>query len=264
MSPTKTIITHVSEGFDFLGQNVRKYKGKLLIKPATKNVRAFLEKVRETIRANLSSKQETLIDLLNPMIRGWANYHRHVVAKVTYRTVDHHIWEALWRWARRRHPNKPIQWVKKRYFSTLDRRDWVFATQTRDRRGEPKLLRLVSATSTRIVRHVKVKSNANPFDPAWDPYFAQRKRKRIQEKLPQGSLPRRLWQQQEGHCPVCDQLIEEDQRWAIRPTVPFEDGGSRTLANLELLHSACHNILHAVEGDFSSDGNRVPAPVKRG
>ena len=106
LSQEKTKITHISEGFDFLGQNVRKYDGKLLIKPSAKNVKAFLDSVRETIRVNRSAKQETLIDLLNPMIRGWANYHRHVVAKKTYAAVDHHIWQALWRWARRRHPNK--------------------------------------------------------------------------------------------------------------------------------------------------------------
>src|SRR5580692_1103606 len=97
LSTEKTKITHISEGFDFLGQNVRKYGGKLLIKPSAKNVKAFLDSVRETIRVNRSTKQETLINLLNPMIRGWANYHRHVVAKAMYAGVDHHIWQALWR-----------------------------------------------------------------------------------------------------------------------------------------------------------------------
>jgi hypothetical protein len=106
LSQEKTKITHISEGFDFLGLNVRKYGVKLLIKPSAKNVKTFLEKVRETIRVNRSAKQETLIGLLNPMIRGWANYHRHVVAKKTYSTVDYHIWYALWRWARRRHPKR--------------------------------------------------------------------------------------------------------------------------------------------------------------
>src|ERR1022692_2676691 len=72
LSPEKTRITHLSEGFDFLGQNVRKYGGTLLIKPSAKNVKTFLDKVRETIRVNRSAKQETLIELLNPMIRGWA------------------------------------------------------------------------------------------------------------------------------------------------------------------------------------------------
>src|SRR5882672_4818995 len=128
LSQEKTKITHISEGFDFLGQNVRKYDGKLLIKPSVKNVKAFLDKIRETIRANRSAKQDTLIDLLNPMIRGWANYHRHVVAKRTYSAVDTHIWQALWRWAKRRHPNKSCGWVRRKYFRSLDHRHWVFAT----------------------------------------------------------------------------------------------------------------------------------------
>ena len=66
----ETKITHISAGFDFLGQNVRKYDGKLLIKPSAKNVKAFLDSVRETIRVSRSAKQETLINLLNPKIRG--------------------------------------------------------------------------------------------------------------------------------------------------------------------------------------------------
>jgi len=88
LSPEKTRITHLSEGFDFLGQNVRRYGGTLLIKPSAKNVKRFLDNVREIIRVNRSSKQETLIELLNPIIRGWVNYHRHVVAKRTYKRVE--------------------------------------------------------------------------------------------------------------------------------------------------------------------------------
>jgi RNA-directed DNA polymerase len=167
LSQEKTNITHISEGFNFLGQNVRKYDGKLLIKPSAKNVKAFLDSVRATIRVNRSSKQETLINLLNPKIRGWANYHRHVVAKKTYSAVDHHIWCALWRWARRRHPNKPAGWVRQKYFRARDHRHWVFATQTRGKKGETRLLALRLASDTRIVRHVRVKADANPFDPAW-------------------------------------------------------------------------------------------------
>ena len=97
-------------------------------------------------------KQEVLISLLNPMIRGWANYHRHVVAKKTYSVVDHHIWQALRRWARRRHPRKSSAWVRRKYFRTLDKRQWVFATETRKYTGEPRTLTLYSASDTRIVR----------------------------------------------------------------------------------------------------------------
>jgi len=162
LSNKKTKITHISEGFDFLGQNVRKYGGKLLIMPSAKNVKAFLDSVRETIRMNRSTKQEILINLLNLKIRGWANYHRHVVAKVAYAAVDNHIWRALWRWARRRHPNKSSEWVWKQYFQTLGHRHGAFATQTRGYDGQSRMLALTSASDTRIVRHVGVKSDANP------------------------------------------------------------------------------------------------------
>jgi RNA-directed DNA polymerase len=264
LSQEKTKITHISEGFDFLGQNVRKYGGKLLIKPSAKNVKAFLDKVRETIRVNRSTKQETLIGLLNPMITGWANYHRHVVAKKTYMMVDYHIWSALWRWARRRHPNKSCGWVRQKYFRTHDHRHWVFATQTRGDTDASRILPLRLASDTRIVRHVRVKADANPFDPAWDSYFAQRKRSRMFERLQERSLPKRLWQQQEGKCPGCGQLIDEEDRWVAQPVVPFKAGGTRSLTNLKLLHSSCQRQFRVANGDLSASGARGAGSLKRG
>jgi RNA-directed DNA polymerase len=260
LSTEKTKVTHISEGFDFLGQNVRKYGGKFLIKPSAKNVKAFLDSVRETIRMNRSAKQEILINLLNPKIRGWANYHRHVVAKTTYAAVDNHIWRALWRWARRRHPNKSSEWVRKQYFRTLGHRHGVFATQTRGYDGQPRTLTLTSASDTRIVRHVGVKSDANPFDPAWDSYFAQRKGSRMLERLKERGFPKRLWQQQQGNCPGCGQLIDEDDRWAIQPVIPFKSGGPRSLTNLKMLHLTCQRLFRIAAEKASGGDNRVPAP----
>ena len=263
LSQEKTTITHISEGFNFLGQNVRKYDGTLLIKPSAKNVKAFLDSVRETIRLNRSAKQETLINLLNPKIRGWANYHRHVVAKRTYAAVDNHIWRALWRWARRRHPNKSCEWVRLKYFRTLGHRHGVFATQTRGYNGTPRTLALISASDTRIVRHVRVKSDANPFDPAWDSYFAQRKGTRMLERLTEYGFPKQLWQQQQGKCTGCGQLIGEEDRWVIQPVIPFKAGGTRSLTNLKLLHSTCQRPFRVAAGTTSGDDHRVPAPQKR-
>src|SRR6185312_4494795 len=128
-------------------------------------------------------------------------------------TVDHHIWLALWRWARRRQPSKSRRWVRRKYFRTQGHRHWVFAAQTRRYDGKPSMLSLISASDTRIVRHVRVKSDANPFDPAWDSYFAQRQGTRMLERLQDRSFPKRLWRQQRGLCPGCGQLIVEDDRW---------------------------------------------------
>src|SRR5579864_6628463 len=107
LSPTKTVVTPVTQGFDFLGQNVRRYSnGKLLIKPSKKNVKRFLVGIRKTIKAALGKSAADLINELNPKIRGWANYHRHVVSKRAFNRVDHFIFYKLWQWARRRHPNQ--------------------------------------------------------------------------------------------------------------------------------------------------------------
>ena len=176
LSADKTRLTHVSEGFDFLGQNLRKYDGKPLVKPSKKNTHAFLEKVRGIIAANQAVSQTALIGLLNPVIRGWVNYHRHCAAKATFDRVDHEIWRALWQWARRRHPKKSRDWVKKHCFPALSNRAWTFATQTGQRTpdGQPIWMRLVYAGETKIRRHVKVRQDANPFDPQWRSYFEER------------------------------------------------------------------------------------------
>lgn len=176
LSDEKTRIAHIEEGFDFLGWNVRKYDGKLLIRPARKNVQAFLCKVRAIIRSAVGAKQEDVIARLNPVIRGWANYHRNQVAKMTFRKVDHLIWQQLWRWACRRHSNKSRSWVKARYFVLEGTRDWVFRAEVTDDKGNRTTVRLVKATDVPIRRHCKIRAEANPFDPAWDGYFADRLR----------------------------------------------------------------------------------------
>ena len=175
-SPEKTCITHIDQGFDFLGQHLRKFGGTLLVKPSKKNTHAFLEKVRGIIDANKSTSQENLIRLLNPVIRGWVNYHRHIVAAEAFGRVDHEIWRRLWLWARRRHPGKSRRWVADRYFHTIGTRKWMFAADTGERtpEGKPIWLKLVYATDTKIRRHVKIRADANPFDPDWQGYFAER------------------------------------------------------------------------------------------
>ena len=256
LSQDKTKITHVAEGFDFLGQNVRRYGGKLLIKPSDKNVKAFLGAIRETIRAHCQAKQETLIHALNPMIRGWAQYHRHIAAKQTYASVDHHIWKALWRWARRRHPMKSGRWVRKKYFHSKDFRHGVFATQTLGGDGTKRWLALYVAADTKIVRHYGIRADANPFNPAWDEYFAQRRRKSMSRRLGKRETPKQLWQQQQGKCPGCGQLIDENDRWRLVPVTSDAAGGNRSPANLVMLHLQCQRHFSANAGRRPVGGTR--------
>lgn len=114
LSIEKTKITHIDEGFDFLGVNIRKYKGKLLIRPSKNSVKVLLKKLREKIKTKCSIEQELLIRILNPIIRGWCNYHRHNAAFKTFHKLDRQIFTPLWSWSKRRHPNKGKRWILKK------------------------------------------------------------------------------------------------------------------------------------------------------
>ena len=175
LSPEKTRIAHIAEGFDFLGWTFKKYggEGKLLIKPSKKNVHVFLQKVRTVIKGSKADRQETLIAKLNPVISGWANYHRNQVAKDTFTRVDSEIWRSIWNWACRRHPKKSRRWVKRRYFIQQGNRNWVFGMKTK-RDGKDRDISLTFAANTPIRRYTKIKRDADPFDPTWDNYLKNR------------------------------------------------------------------------------------------
>jgi RNA-directed DNA polymerase len=245
LSPTKTVITHVEHGFDFLGQNVRRYpNGKLLIKPSKKNVGTFLNGIRRTIKAAHGVSAADLIDQLNPKIRGWANYHRHVVSKRTFGSVDHTIFSNLAQWARRRHPNKPPRWIKLKYFERRRDRDRVFFGETCDDEGRPKKVWLFHAQSTPIKRQVKVKGEANPYDPTYEAYFAEREGAHMLETFRGISTLRYLWQEQRGLCTLCNTKITQITGWRLHYCVPRVKGGSTGATNCVLLHPECHDRVH--------------------
>src|SRR2546423_2927705 len=143
LSQEKTLLTHIEDGFDFLGQHLRKYNGKLLIKPSKKNIHTFLEGIRKVIKVNKQATAGNLIAQLNPKIRGWANYHRHVGSLETFAKVDHAIFLALWQWAKRRHPHKSHTWIKKKYFKTNGGQNWVFSGEILGREGAFQPIRLM-------------------------------------------------------------------------------------------------------------------------
>ena len=245
LSPTKTVITHVEKGFDFLGQNVRRYpNGKLLIKPSKKNVKTFLGGIRRTIKAALGKSAADLIGELNPKIWGWANYHRHVVSKRTFDRVDHEIFSSLWRWARRRHPKKGPRWLKQKYFEQRQGRDWSFFGATCDDEGQPGKVWLHHAVSTPIKRHVKVKGEANPYDPAYETYFEKREGDHMRDTFRGTRTLRFLWYEQSGRCPVCNERITRITGWRLHHCVPRMLGGSTKATNRVLLHPECHDRVH--------------------
>ena len=165
LSEEKTVITHIDDGFDFLGKNIRKYNGKLLIKPSKQSVGSLLKKVREIVKSNKSAKQDSLIRQLNPVIRGWVNNQRFVVSAETFSKIDYQIYNCLWQWAKRRHKNKGRRWIAAKYWHRIGTRNWTFAAEERTKKnGEQSYFALEYATDTKIIRFKKIVSNANPFD----------------------------------------------------------------------------------------------------
>jgi RNA-directed DNA polymerase len=244
LSREKTLITHIDEGFDFLGQNVRKYHGKLLIKPSRRSVKALVEKVREVLKVNRQAPAGQVIGQLNPLLRGWANYHCHVVSKTTFAKIDHAIFQALWRWAKRRHPHKARRWIRQRYFTSVRDNHWVFQGTTPGP-GVPREHRLHQLASTPIRRHVKVKGEANPYDPAWERYFTARLGVQVAAHLRTRRQELLLWREQKGCCPVCGQLITILTGWHNHHIVRRTSGGSDSAQNRVLLHPACHRHVHS-------------------
>jgi len=154
LSPEKTVITHIDDGFDFLSWNFRKYKGKLLIKPSQKSIKSITQNLKSIVNKAKSWTQSELIKTLNPVIRGWANYHRHIVAKDTFSKLDSYLWEITWQWGKRRHPNKGHKWVANKYWTSEGTRNWIFKTK------ESELFKFSDA---QIRRHSLLKLDANPY-----------------------------------------------------------------------------------------------------
>jgi RNA-directed DNA polymerase len=248
LAPEKTRITHIDEGFDFLGWNVRKYGGKLLIKPSKGNVQAFLTKVRDVIRANNGATQEHLILQLNPIIRGWTNYHRSQVASAAFSRADAMIWRSLWRWAKRRHPGKGARWVKERYFHRIGTRVWTFAahlpTDVSRTHKEAQYRALAYASDTKIRRYVKIRSDANPFDPADEFYLEERQSATMLDSVLHRRQLVSLLQQQRSRCALCSEPITQATGWHDHHIQYRVYGGGDQLSNRVLLHPVCHQQVH--------------------
>ena len=200
----KTRVVTLAEGFDFLGFNVRRYHGKLLIKPSKAAIRRIRERLRTELRSLRGSNARAVIKQLNPIIRGWANYYRTHVAAEIFAKLDQYLWRLTYKWARSSHANKPTSWVTARYFGQFNkaRQDrWVFG----DRQSGAYMHRFAWTT---IVRHQIVKQRASPDDPALADYWAGEEAGTV---LPINNTSLRLLKAQDGCCPICKTPLFADQ-----------------------------------------------------
>ena len=170
LSQEKSRIVHIADGLDFLGAHLRKHKGKLLMRPTKTNVIAIARDLKGYIRSQRGTSQEHLIHQINRRLRGWANAFRHLVSAQAFRNVDNCVYHQLWRWACKRHGKKGKRWVWHRYYRRLRSGFWIFASRSRGRTAV-----LFRARCLRIRRHIKIRSAARVYDPAYEAYFEQRR-----------------------------------------------------------------------------------------
>ena len=233
LSKEKTLITHINVGFDFLGWNFRKYNGKLLIKPSKKSIQKLTEKISNIIKKGKSWTQKALIKTLNPIITGWTNYHQAVVSKNIFSIMDSRIWSMLWKWAKRRHPMKPRNWISRNYWHTKGTRNWVFSTG---------IIQLKLLSDKKIVRHPRLTLDKSPY--LDKEYFDIRKHNQGLRKL-SGKF-KKLWVNQKGICPICSLPIDINADAEERPLHhKNENRKDNRISNLVYTHVHCHRQHHA-------------------
>ena len=245
LSEEKTVITHIGDGFDFLGKNIRKYNGKLLIKPSKTSVKSFLEKVRSIIKDNTSTKQETLIRKLNPVIRGWVNNQRYVVSSKVFSRVDYEIYKCLWQWAKRRHKKKSHKWIAQKYWHHIGSRQWTFSVpyENQSTEGEPLYCKLEYATDTKIIRFKKIVAEANPFDEYWTDYFEEREGEKLLNSTKGREKLLTIWRWQHRRCPVCGELITSETGFKVHTPA---GKNSRKI----MVHKECHKEIRSLITTF--------------
>ena len=230
LSVEKTLITHIDDGFDFLGWTFRKFNGKLIIKPSKKSIKSLVDNLHETIlQKGRAWSQEMLILKLNQKLRGWANYHQSVVSKDTFRHIDFVIFNQLFRWAKRRHPNKGKWFITTKYWHSHGSRNWVFSHE------KSKLIRV---SDTPIIRHTKVRMDANPYIDT--EYFEKRRFTLGSNKL-SGTF-KTVWIKQKGCCVHCGLPLDINGDRESIFKVPLKKGGTLTPSNMAYGHKHCNTL----------------------
>ncbi|MEM6753816.1 MAG: group II intron reverse transcriptase/maturase [Cyanobacteria bacterium P01_C01_bin.38] len=276
LKPSKTRITHTlnhfkkeKPGFDFLGFQVKQHKtgkytcgrvrgkkgekGKLLgfktiITPSKEKQILHYKKIVEVINKSKGFSQTSLINKLNPIIRGWCNYYSMVVSQKVFERLTHIIIYKLLKWGIKRHRNKGMKWVKTKYFHNLDDKTWIFAAKTKN-----KWIKLIEHEDTAIIRHIKVKGNASPYDGNLT-YWSTRLGEHPQ-------MPKRtasLLKEQKGKCNLCGLYFRDEDVLEIDHIIPKSSGGKDEYKNYQLLHRHCHDKKSRTDGSSISSDSKLP------
>lgn len=244
LNEEKTRIVKVEKGFDFLGFNIRTYKGKCLIKPQKEKVIEKRKEIKKLLKRFVNAEAVTIIKLLNPILRGWGNYYRHSVAKEIFASFDHEIVQLLLLWARRKHGKQKSQWIRRKYFGKVGGDKWVFRAKTENKNGEVHFINIVQLAKIPITRHIKVKLDASPDNRELRDYWENRRTKYGRTRFEKGSKLYKVAENQKWKCPVCKEHLLNGELWDTHHIITVKDGGRNDENNLIHLHKSCHKNLH--------------------
>ena len=258
LKPSKTRLTHTlkecaeeNPGYNFLGFNIKQWKVgqthskqgfKTIITPSKEKQKIHYDRVASIIDDHKGAPQMALIDHLNPIINGWSNYYSRVVSKDIYSSQDALMYQKLKSWAERRHPNKTGEWVAKKYWQTIGGANWAFATRQEGKNP----MRLRTHAETPIIRHVKVKGDASPYDGNLI-YWSSRmgKHPEVTERVAT------LLKKQKGKCTHCELYFREEDVMEVDHIIPKTLGGKDQYNNLQILHRHCHDRKTADDGSVA-------------
>ncbi len=254
LSEEKTRIVHLTEGFDFLGFNVRHYPApqtsrtgwKLLIKPSKESVQDVQKKLKDQWDKARGGNVQLVLTKLNPIIRGWANYFRTAVAKEIFSKLDSWMFYKADRYTRHMHPNKPKDWRHRKYWGRfhLERLDpWVFGNKQTG--GY-----LLKFSWFPIERHTLVKGTSSPDDPRLKDYWTKRQAAKAKDLT---LSKQKLAKRQQGRCGQCGESLFNDEELQVHHLLARSQGGKDSYSNLVLVHFLCHQQIHAKTERAMSD-----------
>ena len=269
LKPSKTRIAHtlngeLSEdgkaGFDFLGYHIRQFRaGKYTssIHPSTKEKLGFRtliipskdackrhqQKLKDVITEHKYSHQASLLNKLNPIIRGWVNYYSFSDAQTTGELTrqDYLLYQKLRAWARHRTGN--LNKAHNKYWTKIGNNNWVFATS----QGKANLLRLLTHTEfgSSSTEYVKVKGESSPFNGKLV-YWSTRMGRSPDMPTRKASLLKR----QKGICNWCCLQFREEDILETDHILATALGGKNEYKNLQLLHGHCHDAKTALDLEY--------------
>ena len=241
LSETKTQIIPITEGFNFLGFHIKRFKSGLIVEPSKQSVKNVKRNIKQTFKRNMQAETVVLIRKLTPITRGWGNYYRHTSgSKKVFSNIDHYTWQCSWSWAKRRHPNKGKKWVKKKYYRRTSRTKWGFHGTLPNK----ERIRLPYLFEIKRTLHIKIRHGKNPYDAEHAEYFEARRKKKDARGMIPKLMNHRLWEKQRGICPLCGDIIDNQTGYHCHHVIHRCDMGENHIDNLVLLHPTCHEQWH--------------------